>query len=190
MSEPTATAAYFYGKVPSTNLETRIQCLDNRYSSDTKTRLLDLMNNTYGGEEKIRELEMHAKALRVGVNITSIDSNVLKQIKSLLNISEAAKEVIIQQHIRKSLAFPDMQQRSDVVSDAHQATFRWMLEDGWDGGTYEMITARTIFNQWLEYEYGIFHVTGKLGCGKSTLMKYLSQHQATRTKLDQWAGMC
>ncbi|KAF4781356.1 hypothetical protein HER10_EVM0010752 [Colletotrichum scovillei] len=41
---------------------------------------------------------------------------------------------------------------------------------------------------WLSHGGGIFHVSGKPGAGKSTLMKYLCQSTATESYLKDWAG--
>lgn len=46
-----------------------------------------------------------------------------------------------------------------------------------------------LFMNWLSGGKGIFHVAGKLGSGKSTLMKFLCDHPRTKAKLEQWAGM-
>ncbi|KAG4293536.1 hypothetical protein FPRO06_00121 [Fusarium proliferatum] len=48
--------------------------------------------------------------------------------------------------------------------------------------------SREKFLTWLSAGTGIFHISGKMGCGKSTLMKYLSHHPGTRTRLDEWAS--
>jgi ABC-type molybdenum transport system ATPase subunit/photorepair protein PhrA len=45
------------------------------------------------------------------------------------------------------------------------------------------------FGNWLSSGNGIFHIAGKLGSGKSTLMKFLCDHQKTKTELQKWAGM-
>ncbi|KAF5652541.1 hypothetical protein F25303_3167 [Fusarium sp. NRRL 25303] len=48
--------------------------------------------------------------------------------------------------------------------------------------------SRERFLTWLSSGTGIFHISGKMGCGKSTLMKFLSHHPGTRTRLDEWAN--
>jgi hypothetical protein len=48
--------------------------------------------------------------------------------------------------------------------------------------------AREKLDRWLSSGGGIFHVSGKLGAGKSTVMKYLSNHDETRKRLLEWAG--
>jgi hypothetical protein len=44
------------------------------------------------------------------------------------------------------------------------------------------------FVQWLSSGTGVYHIAGKLGSGKSTLMKYLSGHDRVREELQKWAG--
>lgn len=50
-----------------------------------------------------------------------------------------------------------------------------------------MEKARDDFIVWLERDQGIFHISGKPGSGKSTLMKYLCRHRRTRDHLKAWA---
>ena len=50
--------------------------------------------------------------------------------------------------------------------------------------------ARKAFVTWLLHGDGIFHISGKLGSGKSTLMKFLCHHELTKKLLQQWAGTC
>ncbi|KAI8654291.1 NACHT domain-containing protein [Fusarium sp. Ph1] len=47
--------------------------------------------------------------------------------------------------------------------------------------------SRDIFLNWLSSGSGIFHISGKLGSGKSTLMRYLSAHTRTRIEIEKWA---
>lgn len=51
-----------------------------------------------------------------------------------------------------------------------------------------MKKARDDFIAWLERDHGIFHISGKPGSGKSTLMKHLYQHNRTKSHLRTWAG--
>lgn len=44
------------------------------------------------------------------------------------------------------------------------------------------------FLHWLSTGNDIFHITGKLGSGKSTLMKFLCEHKRTKEELQKWAG--
>jgi hypothetical protein len=52
------------------------------------------------------------------------------------------------------------------------------------------VRARRVLIHWLSEEEGILHISGKLGSGKSTLMKFLYEHPHTKTELLKWAGKC
>jgi hypothetical protein len=47
--------------------------------------------------------------------------------------------------------------------------------------------ARNRFLTWLTTGNGIFHISGKAGSGKSTLMKALTRHPRTMQELERWA---
>ncbi|KAL4908357.1 hypothetical protein BDW74DRAFT_175046 [Aspergillus multicolor] len=51
----------------------------------------------------------------------------------------------------------------------------------------EMSHARDTLVEWLTHGSKIYHVSGKPGSGKSTLMKYLWGHEHTRQYLEKWA---
>ncbi|KAF2421802.1 hypothetical protein EJ08DRAFT_701913 [Tothia fuscella] len=91
------------------------------------------------------------------------------------------------------LAFKSMKDREDEVSPAHFATFEWILEKPLSDDTKSMInvTSRSIrFAEWLcsNDTSGIFWIKGKAGSGKSTLMRYICQHQKTTKFLDKWTS--
>lgn len=44
------------------------------------------------------------------------------------------------------------------------------------------------FGEWLVGDHAVFHILGKPGAGKSTLMKFLYEHSETQAKLKLWAG--
>jgi hypothetical protein len=48
--------------------------------------------------------------------------------------------------------------------------------------------ARDNFTTWLRSGTGVFHISGKPGSGKSTLMKFLCSHERTQEELRIWAG--
>jgi ATPase subunit of ABC transporter with duplicated ATPase domains len=156
-------------------------------------------------------LQRHAEELRRGTEVKSISPKAQEQLLELLSLSESACEAAAQQHIRKSLAFPDMRGRFEAVETAHYDTFRWIFEaspeqqsndtslitdpednnQGFDDrpdNNQVIREAGDLFITWLESGSGIFHISGKLGSGKSTLMKFLCEHPDTKEKLIEWAG--
>lgn len=81
-----------------------------------------------------------------------------------------------------SLEFPTMMVRQEEIAEAHKQTFAWIFQDEHSG------TAKwTNFVQWLQSGSGVYWINGKAGSGKSTLMRYLTEHHQTRTLLDLWA---
>jgi len=48
--------------------------------------------------------------------------------------------------------------------------------------------ARDSLITWLSSGHGIYHISVKLGSGKSTLMRYLCEHKQTKSLLKEWAG--
>ncbi|RYP75781.1 hypothetical protein DL770_007344 [Monosporascus sp. CRB-9-2] len=47
---------------------------------------------------------------------------------------------------------------------------------------------RAIFLSWLQAGGGLFHISGKAGSGKSTLMKFLCRHRRIKEELGKWAA--
>lgn len=70
-----------------------------------------------------------------------------------------------------------------VTSKAEQAP-DWTPERMSKG----MDSSRALLLDWLIDGHGVFHVSGKAGSGKSTLMKLISNHPRTTEYLQQWAG--
>lgn len=54
--------------------------------------------------------------------------------------------------------------------------------------SYQALAARKAFQAWLTSGSGVFHISGKAGSGKSTIMKFLCQHQGLKDRLSSWAG--
>ncbi|KAL2694890.1 hypothetical protein Neosp_001479 [[Neocosmospora] mangrovei] len=68
-----------------------------------------------------------------------------------------------------------MHRRIDQVHSAHVGTFDWILREG-------------SFVDWLSHGRGVFHIAGKPGSGKSTLMRFLCYDPRTEERLQQWAA--
>ncbi|KAI8720028.1 NACHT domain-containing protein [Fusarium sp. LHS14.1] len=68
-----------------------------------------------------------------------------------------------------------MHRRIDQVHSAHVGTFDWILREG-------------SFVDWLSHGRGVFHIAGKPGSGKSTLMRFLCYDPHTEERLEQWAA--
>jgi hypothetical protein len=69
----------------------------------------------------------------------------------------------------------------------HYLTCDFINLDG-EEGDHLKLEAKASFVNWLTCGNGIFHVSGKPGAGKSTLMKYLCEHPKTEELLKVWSG--
>lgn len=76
------------------------------------------------------------------------------------------------------LVFAEIDDRRQRVPEAHQKTFRWILEDDNETG----------FAKWAKHGDGMFWVKGKPASGKSTLMKYIADHERLEQFLQVWTG--
>ncbi|KAI1169623.1 hypothetical protein F4777DRAFT_572416 [Nemania sp. FL0916] len=84
----------------------------------------------------------------------------------------------------RSLTFPDLKERYDGISEAHQRTFAWILKEDEPEGKKGPDT----FSTWLMSNNPLYWITGKPGSGKSTLMKYISMDQGLKRHLAVWRG--
>ncbi|KAI1751584.1 hypothetical protein F4782DRAFT_531360 [Xylaria castorea] len=74
------------------------------------------------------------------------------------------------------LHFPDMHERFDTIPNAHKETLHWLLDPP-KNAYWAREKAGKDFIAWLRQGSGFFHVSGKPGAGKSTLMKYICSHR-------------
>lgn len=157
-------------------------------SSEAKASLDMLLQSAKDDATKLEQLQRRLERLRRGVTVRCFSSQAQKQLQELLGISEHACQLLSQQRILKSLAFQDMHGRFETVPDAHKKTFEWLLDDtAPNQGVEDHSSTRELFIDWLSSGKGIFHISGKLGSGKSTLMKYLCGERRTTTELQKWA---
>ena len=88
-------------------------------------------------------------------------------------------------HIMESLQYKRMTARYEKIVKAHAKTFEWIYDESTLSQHGE---PQHHLLQWLESGDGLFWVSGKAGSGKSTLMKFITEHPKTRQALSQWAS--
>lgn len=119
----------------------------------------------------------------------------------LVEVNLESNKLCWKGQILASLQLPGRLARYDNICDAHEGTFQWGFqsptasddcdeedeqEDEEEGGKTSI--ERGGFVRWLESEdEPIFWVAGKPGSGKSTFMKFVSNHSRTRDALSAWA---
>lgn len=173
-------------------------------------RRLDVIASS--GQCRDRELEslkQQVTALQLALDHTKPGSDLLKDIESLLDRPRKAVDKVLQNRILEALEFEEMHRRYDSIEEAHIDTFRWLLDDpeplsppaqdrtslseAWveqhlEEGQPLRLRAQKHFLDWLKCGQDIFHVSGKPGAGKSTLMKYLAESPKTKLYLESWAA--
>ncbi|KAI1854630.1 hypothetical protein JX266_000748 [Neoarthrinium moseri] len=82
--------------------------------------------------------------------------------------------------VLRSLHFNEIKERQADVTSAYKNTFEWIFDDD----------STVTFHEWLRSskDDGVYWIAGDPGSGKSTLMKFLLNHQGTTRILDEWAG--
>ncbi|KAK1754786.1 hypothetical protein QBC47DRAFT_403195 [Echria macrotheca] len=117
-------------------------------------------------------------------NEANASKNLETALRACIGAGSAAQ--LFQAYL-KELEFPVRTVRFSSVLDAHPSTFEYMFEK--DSKLFESHPALKLsFRDWLSNGEGVFHIAGKPGSGKSTLMKYLVQDARTRSFLQEWSG--
>jgi hypothetical protein len=90
------------------------------------------------------------------------------------------------QRLQDWLGFAEINERECDIQEAHKATFRWALQPrkNPDDKTNPSLNLA----EWFRDSDGLFWIQGKLGSGKSTLMKYVWQSPLLDGYLRAWAS--
>lgn len=115
--------------------------------------------------------------------------------EQLQKLQNAARTTERETRILQQLYFKEIFYREDNIEDACEGTFEWILDSERESSKvsddYELdkfqIAAKSLLQDWLTHGSGVFHISGKPGAGKSTLMKLLFNHTQTRQFLREWA---
>ncbi|KAK4451173.1 hypothetical protein QBC34DRAFT_58748 [Podospora aff. communis PSN243] len=170
-------------------------------SSDIRHRLDIMISSAEKDRNQLLRLSTRLHDLDKKVAVSSLSSDAQAQIISLLGPSSDA---IAHQHVLNMLGYSEMRDRYDTVHDAHSGTYEWIFADSstsdedlgletppcthFKAFVNAKADARRCLIDWLTSGNGIFHISGKLGSGKSTLMKYICEHPSTKEMLKSWAG--
>lgn len=132
--------------------------------------------------EKLNSLKAH-------LDRATAPNKILEAIKAINTTSHEAMESITQDLLVQSIRsrYPAAKARLESVSQAESGTFSCILEDP-DRLLDMEPELHVSFTEWLASGLGVFHIAGKPGAGKSTLMKLLVTHKETKRLLEEWAG--
>ncbi|KAK4943345.1 hypothetical protein LTR10_017019 [Elasticomyces elasticus] len=90
-----------------------------------------------------------------------------------------------------ALNFETIRLREESIAIAHERTFEWIFHERQSSDDHKDNGAPPYeagFRHFLESSNGIFWINGKPGSGKSTLMKFITNHKRTKDFLKVWAG--
>ncbi|KAI1195548.1 hypothetical protein F5X97DRAFT_345595 [Nemania serpens] len=85
--------------------------------------------------------------------------------------------------VLKRLAFNNLYDREDAIKLPTDGTFAF--SEGSSASSHQLEQSLA---SWFQSGSGVFHVSGKAGSGKSTLMKHIFSQPHTREYLETWAG--
>ncbi|KAI1770162.1 hypothetical protein F4818DRAFT_276901 [Hypoxylon cercidicola] len=166
--------------------------------SEIMAKIRDLSKSTSLTNTDVMQINDNVKILQQSLQeyTTNISSQSLEGLRELLRVSDQTLMWYKQENILRALRFEGMGNRFHDVEDAHEKTFEWLLEEHGhnhpDDSTSQENTfrleARERFTDWLQHRGGIFHISGKPGAGKSTLMKFLCKNQLARRYLENWSS--
>jgi energy-coupling factor transporter ATP-binding protein EcfA2 len=166
-----------------------------RYREETSTDFISirdtlqttLVNIQKQSDDLIKQVELMKFKLNEVVDTNSEWLRQISKIRNLFESSHLTMEEIKCHQILKSIAFHDMRIRRHQIANVELAkdTFEWMVKDETVPTSHPHL--KQSFASWLKEGQGIFHITGKPGSGKSTMMNSLANHPETRTQLKKWA---
>lgn len=184
-----------------------------RSRSETLEKLESLVEASKLDETKLDRIESHIAQLRENIDFAPSTSEDKPMLMTLLAEEEKVFTTIARDRILNCLSFDGMNRRSNMVVETHSNTYEWILEDESMAEELlpdheqdsmvdkasdqlqrfedvEKVRARDKLRAWLESgtSRDVFHLSGKLGSGKSTLMKHIRGSSRTKEKLDLWAG--
>ncbi|CAK7210470.1 hypothetical protein SCUCBS95973_000794 [Sporothrix curviconia] len=119
------------------------------------------------------------------------DVQALGEILNGLSLAE--KDMVLsarEQRFLESLNFKARTYRHEAIPEAHKATIEWIFQPEPDAEPdaetdTAINTTSGNFVTWLKPGKGPFWVSGKAGVGKSTLMKFIADHDKTRSALNR-----
>lgn len=91
--------------------------------SETQKQLPNLAQNTTSGNQVLSNLQKQIANSQRGAAVSSLSASAQQHIQKLLSMSQKARNQVIQLHIRKSLEFPEIYERSEGIERAHRDTY-------------------------------------------------------------------
>ncbi|KAI4186918.1 MAG: hypothetical protein LQ348_004157, partial [Seirophora lacunosa] len=168
-------------------LEKYRRVLDTRILIRLDARSLQETQNIQSLDQAVRDL---ARKLEQGHRtveqlLASRNQQLKDHIDSKLDKhAQATEDRLAHQRLLESLFFPDLEARQERIPGAYKNTCRWVFDFSVTGQSRTQRWSN--FRKWLETGNGVYWISGKPGSGKSTLMSYIVNEDATPQLLDRW----
>ena len=134
----------------------------------------------------IKTAYMSRKLEDIDRRLDNATDDLRRQLDILLITFQEAQDLIKENLILKNLEFTHMDARFRSIHTAEPGTYDWIFDDP-DHLRAKETGLDISFTDWLKAGSGIFHIVGKPGSGKSTLMKFLCEQDETKEHLEEWA---
>lgn len=141
----------------------------------------------------------------IGPNPSESLAEIQQVLSSILaRLDDIPKLSKMEESILRRLHFPQIRTREETVGEAEFDTFNWLLDleadldvNAPDNSKHGLLNklelntleqARRQFLAWLETGSLVYHISGKAGSGKLTLMKFLYHHPRVKDLLHRRLG--
>ena len=148
---------------------------------------LSIKEELNGLSETLSEIKFQDQSFLTDTWQVEHKDQLLGLSSNLATFTREKKEKDFTDLLLLSLDFPQIRERHAKVAKAHADTFEWIFKNTPSDTPLDY----TSFTNWLQANddhSGIYWLTGKAGSGKSTLMKYLYEHERTQKHLQEWSG--
>jgi len=133
------------------------------------------LNRTFQDENRLR-FDTLSENIKRMLNERSWQQGKLEEFTRFANqlqgFIQRAFESKTTVRILKSLHFNQIKERHSDIRDAHKKTFEWIFQPNSGVNFVPWLTSSNVTD-------GIYWITGKAGSGKSTLMKFIQNHEKT-----------
>ncbi|KAH0419561.1 hypothetical protein CcaCcLH18_14354 [Colletotrichum camelliae] len=182
--------------------------LNQRLRMKIVVALKQLLDTAERDNYRLKQIESYIANLREGVRITSLSKEAQDQLRILISTPEAVIHEAVLESFVRGIIFDGIHERFEMVASGDDYEFDWIQDDPyWCPVTRSMMQrprsftsqrsdvegrnrqrSKELFSNWLSFGKDIFHISAKLGAGKSTLMKNLCTNAEINFRLSDWAG--
>lgn len=158
-------------------------------------QMIDLVSSE--GVDTRKRVESEAKGINERV------AGVGQQVGVVITHQKSQMNDQVRERFLESLRYQGFNERRNQIDSAYPSSLKWIFvgnnnddsdEDSDEGSNEERACFPEIkwdsFSDWLSSADKIYWISGKPGSGKTTLVKYILDHQRTKECLNIWSPGC